>query len=162
MGEKQQAGDNGDDDDGYKYPSHNESGSKPCRGSRRSVSSTLNGRKAAILNHLHRRQETVPTAGNCLNENGSICGVSQYFTQTLDGCVQAGIEIDKSVRRPKRRMKIFARHNRSGALQQLSENQERLILKMQLSAASSEFTRMGIQFKVAETIARQSWRRDGV
>ena len=36
-------------------------------------------------------------------------------------------------------MKIFARHNRSGAFQQLSQHKERLILQAQLRAASPEF-----------------------
>jgi len=122
----------------------------------------LNGREAAILNDLNRGKETVPTAGNRLNENGSIRGVPEYFTQTLDGCVEACIEIDKGVCRPKRRMKIFARDNRAGTLKQLPENKEGLILKTQLRAVSSEFTRLYMQFKVAETIARQSRRRDSV
>jgi hypothetical protein len=58
-------------------------------------------------------------------------------------------------------MKIFARDNRAGALQQLSENKEGLVLKTHPRAVSSEFTRMDIQFKIAKTIARQIWRRDG-
>jgi hypothetical protein len=59
-------------------------------------------------------------------------------------------------------MNIFARNNRAGALQQLSQNKEGLILKTQLRAVSSKLTRLDIQFEVAETIARQSWRRDGL
>jgi hypothetical protein len=107
---------------------------------------------------LNRGKETVAAAGNRLNENGIIRGVRKYFTQTLDGCVQACIEIDKGVCRPKRRMKIFACDNCAGALQQLSQNKKGLILKAHLGAVSSEFTGMNIQFKIAETIARHGWR----
>jgi hypothetical protein len=111
---------------------------------------------------LNGGKETIPTAGHRLNENGSLCGVSKNFTQTLDGCVQACIEIDEGVCRPKRRMKIFARDNRAGAFKQLSQNKEGLILKTQLRAVFSEFTRMDIQFKVAEAVARQNGLGGGV
>ena len=122
----------------------------------------LNGREAAIPNHLNRRKKTIPAAGNRLNENRSIRGVPKYFTQTLDGRVQARVEIDKGVRRPKRRMKIFARDHSTCALQQLSQNKEGLILKPQLRAVSPELARTSIQLKRAKTIARQSRRRRGL
>ena len=114
----------------------------------------MSGRQAAVPYNLNRGKETVPTAGKRLNENGSIRRVTKRFTQTLDGRVQARIKVNKGVRRPKRRMKIFARDNSAGALKQLSEYKEGLILKAQLRAAFSEFPRIRVQFKDTETIAR--------
>jgi hypothetical protein len=122
------------------------------------VKSRVQG-ESAIPNHLNRRKKPVPAAGNCLNENGSVRRVPKHFTQTFDGRVQACIEIHKGVCRPKRRMEIFAGDNPAGALQQLPQNEEGLILKPQLRAVSSELTRAGIQLKGAKSIARQSRRR---
>ena len=122
----------------------------------------LNGRRAAVPNNLNRGEETVAPARNRLNENGSIRGVSKNFTQTFDGRVEAGVEIDKGVCRPKRGVEIFARDNRAAALKQLSENEERLVLKTQLRAVPPKFTRLAIQFEGTETIARQSRQRGDV
>jgi hypothetical protein len=59
-------------------------------------------------------------------------------------------------------MKIFARDHPAGALQQLPQNQEGLILKPQFRAISPEFTRVGVELKGAKSIARQSRQPGGV
>jgi len=107
---------------------------------------------------LNRRQETVPAAGNRLNENGIIRGVPKYFTQTLDGSVQACIEIDKGVVPPDVVSQILSGDDLAGIFQERYEEPEWLLLQLHPVPVFQEFAGGGIHLEGAEPKERTERR----
>jgi len=52
--------------------------------------------------------KTVASPRNGFDISGAICRVPEHVPDFFDGCVQAVVEIDERVRRPKRLFQIFA------------------------------------------------------
>ena len=64
------------------------------------------------------RDEAVPSTGSGFYEPRDLGRIAQRVTQTLHRRVQAVLEVDERIRRPKPLAQLFARDQFAGALQQ--------------------------------------------
>jgi len=77
---------------------------------------------------LEGTYKSIAALGDGLNEAGLLRGIAQSFPQPGNRTVQAMIEVDKCVGRPKFFTELFPRNHFTGSLQQQKQNTERLFL----------------------------------
>ncbi len=75
-----------------------------------------------ICCHRNRSDEPVSTLGNCLDVKGLLSCIAQRLAQFHHGRIQAMIEINESVRRPKDTAQILASNNLPRFLQKEYED----------------------------------------
>ncbi len=63
--------------------------------------------------------KAISAARNGLDITGYVRGIAERFTKALDGGVEAGVEVHKSVGNPKSGLKLLASDEAAGFLQEL-------------------------------------------
>jgi hypothetical protein len=66
--------------------------------------------------YLNSANEAIPSASQCLNEEGPFRRFTQRVAQPLDGGIETVIEVNESVRRPQAIAKLFPRNQLSWML----------------------------------------------
>jgi hypothetical protein len=105
---------------------------------------------AGVGAHVYGGQKTVAAASESLNKAGIFSGITDGVAQTLDGGVQAVVEIHKGVSWPEPAAQLFPGNDFTGTLEEQSQDLERLLLKSHLNAVPAEFTGTEIHFEDAE------------
>jgi hypothetical protein len=83
---------------------------------------------------LYRRDETVSTTRQGFDESRALSRIGQRVAQSFDRRVEADIEIDKCVGRPKLLVKVFPGHQLARLLKQHGQDLKGLIVKLDLDA----------------------------
>ena len=99
---------------------------------------------------LYGRDEAISTAGQRLYIARTGGGVSQCLADFVDRGVQAVVEIDECIRRPKLLLQLFSRDYFARALQQQGEYLKGLTLQAQLHSILAEFTGAEVKFENAK------------
>ena len=83
------------------------------------------------------------------------------FAQALDGCIQAGFEINKSVLVPERGAQLFSAYDFARMLKQLEEYLVGLILKLQFHAVLAQLSGSQIELEYAEAVEGRTTTSSG-
>ena len=94
--------------------------------------------------------EAVAAPRQSLDVAGFLGRIGQDVAQLLDGAVQTGIEVNKSVCRPEFLTEFLARNYVAGMLEQKREYLEGLVLKLQADAVLVQLARTQVDFEGAE------------
>src|SRR5580700_3758488 len=84
--------------------------------------------------NLDRGDEPIPAPRESLHKPRIVGRVVERLAEPLDGCVQAMFKIHKGVCRPELAVKLFARNQLAGALEEANQNLDRLPLQPDLAA----------------------------
>jgi hypothetical protein len=105
---------------------------------------------AGVGAHVYGGQKTVAAASESLNKAGIFSGITDGVAQTLDGGVQAVVEIHKCINRPEPAAQFFPGNDFPGMLEEHGQDLERLLLESHLDAVPAELTGTEIHFEDAE------------
>jgi hypothetical protein len=94
-----------------------------------------------------RSDETVSSPRDCLNEDGIVGVVADGSAQAFEDNVQAAIEINVGSVGPKLLAQFLAGDNSAGMLQQLNQNQEGLIRKLDADAVARQGVLRNVHLK---------------
>src|ERR1700722_11222143 len=108
---------------------------------------------------LYRGDEPIPAARESLHKPRIVGRVVESLTEPLDGCVQAMFKIHKGVCRPELAVKLFARSQLAGVLEQTNQNRDRLPFQPDLAALLLKFARTQIKLEDAEPNRTREWYR---
>src|ERR1017187_5028346 len=97
---------------------------------------------------LDRSNEPVSTASQRFDIARIGGGISQRLAHLIDRCVEAVVEVDKSVGGPELLLQLFARDHFTRPLQQQGQHLERLPLQAQHHAALAQFACAEIELKL--------------
>ena len=100
---------------------------------------------------FHVTDEAVAAPRQSLDVAGFVGRLAQRVAQLLDGAVQAGVEINKSVAGPKLLVQFLACHDLAGMLEQEREHLEGLVLELQPNAVLAQLTRTQVHVKRVES-----------
>jgi hypothetical protein len=103
---------------------------------------------------LKSGDEAIADAGNRLDVQRSIGGISERVTKLDHGFVEAAVEIDIDVGGPQLLPDFFAGDGLAGALEQDEQEIEGLLLKFDARAFLAEFVGARIDFEDTETEQR--------
>jgi hypothetical protein len=104
-----------------------------------------------IPRSVHFDQEPVTVPRDGLDEAWALCRISEGRAQLGHGFVQAAIEVDKGVRRPKFLAKFFPRDDIARVLHQESQNLEWLFLEFNANAVFAKLRRFKVDLERAKT-----------
>jgi hypothetical protein len=94
--------------------------------------------------------EAVATSWDSFDVAGFFGGIGQRIPQFLDRAVQAGIEVNKSVLRPKFLLQFLAGDQLAGTLQQDDQQLKGLVLKLNANTILVQFARTRVHLEGAE------------
>jgi hypothetical protein len=87
---------------------------------------------------LHGHHESVSPLGQRLDKPRRLGVVTESFTYSVDGFVDAAVEIDDDILRPKAFLKFFPRHDLAGPLDQRREGLKGLLLQLNFYAVFAQ------------------------
>ena len=92
-------------------------------------------------------EKAVPAPGDRFHEAGTLSGVTEGFTEFVDGFVEPVVEIHKSIGWPEFFLKFLARYDLTGALQQQRQDLEGLLLEANSQPVLPQFASAKIQLE---------------
>ncbi|HWI69760.1 MAG TPA: hypothetical protein VNS88_15530, partial [Nitrospiraceae bacterium] len=100
-------------------------------------------------------QESIPPSRHGLYERRILRRVTQRVAQTPDSGVEAMVEIDIGVGRPKVVAQFLPRDDLARAFKQLGEYLKRLLLQLDLDAIAAKLSGAQVELKHAKTAGRR-------
>ena len=94
--------------------------------------------------------EAIPSPSECLDEDGCFRRFAQRIAQPLDRGIQAMVEVDEGVRRPKLAAQFLSGNQFSRSFQQRRQYLQRLILELYLLSPLAQFPGVEIDLERAE------------
>lgn len=104
--------------------------------------------------------ESVAAAGEGLDKAGVVGGVSEGFSDFVDGSAKGVVEVDDGILAPYAGLKFFSCNDLSGAFDQCGEDLEGLPLELDPEACLPKFAALEIDFIKSE--AKSGARRRGL
>ena len=99
---------------------------------------------------MDRSDKAVSAAGDCLDKTRAGGGISEGLADLVDGGVQAVIEVDESVGGPELLLQLLAGDDLAGAVEQESQDLERLSLEAEPHAILAQFPGGEIELEDSE------------
>jgi hypothetical protein len=93
------------------------------------------------------REKAIAATRNGFHEAGALGGVTEGFTDFVDGFIEPVIEIHESVRGPNFSLELLASDDLAGMVEQHNENLQWLFLEADAEAVFAQFTGAKVQFK---------------
>src|SRR6202007_47904 len=108
-------------------------------------------RRGGLNGSLHGSDKSISAPGEGLHVARRRGGVSEGFPHLVDGGVQAMIEVDESVGRPKFLAALIASHNVSRAFQEKRQDLNRLALQTEFHPALAKFACVEVELEDSKT-----------
>src|SRR5215510_778172 len=118
------------------------------------ICSPGSGTASNTLDFRDLSHEPVAAAGQSLNEPRTFRGIAQRLAQTIDGRVNAVVDVYKGVRRPKLLPKLLPGDDLAGMFQQKCKNLKRLLLELDLHPLLAQLA--GLQVSLENTKAQHA------